>query len=243
MGLTLHYSLKSDATTAEEARAVVSQLHEQAKKLPFSQVHEIVEFVGREECDFQAVEQKGAMRWLLCQTGQLVERKDQEGWIFVSAIHVIAFIVDVGDGCENANFGLCLYPKRVEHEGRQIKTGMDGWRWASFCKTQYASNPASGGVKNFLRCHLGLVNLLEYAKEIGVLEEVKDESHFWDNRDVEALVQETGRWNQMIAGFYGKMRDDLEGSGGDPADLKSIISEFPDFERLEAKGRRDETED
>ncbi len=89
--------------------------------------------------------------------------------------HLIAFTIRPGDGCEAANFGLCQYPKTILDNGRRIRTKVSGWRWWSFCKTQYASNPACGGLPNFLRCHIGLVRLLDYANEIGVLADAKDE--------------------------------------------------------------------
>ena len=94
---------------------------------------------------------------------------------------------------------------------------------------------------NFLKCHLGLVALLDKAKEMGILGAVKDEGKYWDNRDVAALVKEVGMWNKMIAGFYGQLRDAVEAGGGDPRILASEIAKFRDFERLEAEGRKGET--
>jgi hypothetical protein len=77
----------------------------------------------------------------------------------------------------------------------------------------------------------GILPQLLKAKELGWLAEVSDEGHFWDNRDVEALVKEIGSWNEMIAAFGGKLKD-LVGGG-----MEAPITEFPDFERLEAAGQ------
>ena len=60
------------------------------------------------------------------------------------------------------------------------------------------------------------------------------------NRDVAALAKEVGLWNQMIAGFYGGLRDAVENAGGDPGDLVAEIAKFRNFERLEMEGRSGE---
>ena len=72
---------------------------------------------------------------------------------------------------------------------------MAGWRWGSFCKTQYASNPACGGVENFLRCHLVVVRLLDFLRATGLVAvEAHDEGGYWEHRgyDIDAW---TGRSN------------------------------------------------
>ena len=51
---------------------------------------------------------------------------------------------------------------------------------------------------NFLRCHLGLVSLLDYAKELEILKDVTDEGEFWQKRDVPALIKEIGEWNSLF---------------------------------------------
>jgi len=153
-----------------------------------------------------------------------------------------------GAGSEPANFGLCRYPAQIEVEGqeayvpgegfvrpkRRVRTGLTGWQWSSFCKTQYASDPNCGGMQNFLRCHLAVIKLLDRAKELGILAGVSDEGEFWDKRDIPALAREVGDWNEAIAAFAGQMKDWL----GD--DVQSAITAFPNFEHLEAKGRANE---
>jgi hypothetical protein len=54
------------------------------------------------------------------------------------------------------------------------------------------------------------------------------------------LVKEIEKWNQMIAGAVGAMKDTLEKLGEDAGPLMSEITKFPNFEHLEAKGRADE---
>ena len=101
-----------------------------------------------------------------------------------------------------------------------------------FCKTQYASNPDCGGVSSFLRCHLSLIRMLDHAKELGILESVTDEGDFWEKRNVESLCREVGEWNEMIAGLAGQLKDRL----GENLTTAAAITQFPDFEHLEARG-------
>jgi hypothetical protein len=231
MGLTVHYSLNSATKSQREARRLIEQLRQHALDLPFENVGEMIELKG-ERCDFEKVDLDDPNRWLLVQAGQYVERRDCH--FRVSPNHVIAFRTSPGDGCEDANFGLCKYPGTVEIEDRRVRTGLSGWTWQSFCKTQYASDPSCGGVENFLRCHLSVIRLLDHVANLGILDEVSDEGDFFERRNVEALAKEVGDWNQQLAGFVGKLKDQLGG------DLVAPITEYPDFEHLEAKGRDNE---
>lgn len=106
--------------------------------------------------------------------------------------------------------------------------------WNGFCKTQYASNPNFGGVENFLRAHLSIVEILDYMDSLGFQVEVDDEGDYWDNRDIEALVKEIDEWNAMIAGFVGALNDVAKDQGGE---CEAPITQFPDFEHLEAKSQ------
>jgi len=239
MGLTIHWSLKSKTRSPKQAREQVARLRGRALDLPFEQVDDIVEFSGS-ECDFENHEPDDPNRWLLIQAGQYIERPADGGSYSykVAPTHLIAFETLPGDGCEAANFGLCRYPAHIEIDDPQrpwqqqrLRTGLAGWSWSSFCKTQYASNPECGGVQNFLRCHLSVISILDHTRSLGILEDVSDEGGFWEGRDVQALAQEVGNWNNMIAGFAGQMKDWF----GDQ--FVAAITDFPDFEHLEAKGR------
>jgi hypothetical protein len=130
-----------------------------------------------------------------------------------------------------ANFGLAIYPEAIETENGELATGLSGWSWQSFCKTHYASNPDAGGIANFVRCHVSVVSLLDRAKAMGILESVKDESQFWKDWDIQALVETVGRWNREIAALVGQWKDQLGG------DFAAPIAEYPNFEHLETDGR------
>ncbi len=232
MGLTVHYQLHSDVETGKEARRLVEELRKRASDLPFAELGEVVELTG-DACRFDAHDRDYPHRWLLIQAGQYVENGNVH--YGVKPKHVIAFSADPGDGCEQANFGLCLYPAilniqdpRTGHP-RRLRTGLKGWCWSSFCKTQYASQH---GTDHFVRCHLSVVRMLDHAKNLGILASVSDEGEFWDKRDVKALVQEVGEWNEGMAGLVGQMKD-LFGDG-----FHAPIKKFSNFEHLEAKGRQ-----
>jgi len=247
MGLTIHYSLRSKTRSPKKAREQVAWLRGRALDLPFESVGDIVE-LSHLECDYETLDQNDPNRWLLIQAGQYVDRKVRGGGTrsySVAPTHVIAFEARPGPGCEPANFGLCRYPTVLEIEEkeryvygkgfvtprRRIRTRLTGWHWSSFCKTQYASSPECGGVQNFLRCHLAVIKVLDQAKSLDILDEVSDEGGFWEQRDVRALAEEVGQWNEMIAAFAGTLKDQF----GD--DLEAPITRFSDFENLEARGQ------
>jgi hypothetical protein len=239
MGLTIHYSLRSSAQSPKRVRELVAQLRSRALDLPFAEVGDIVELSG-EECNHERRGRDDPHRWLVIQAGQYVDDPRRKGYSYgVAPIHVIAFSAWPGEGCEEANFGLCRYPATIEVQDpvcrwmkRTIRTQLTGWRWGSFCKTQYASNPDCGGVQNFLRCHLCVIRMLDHAKELGVLHHVSDEGDYWEKRDIAALAREVGQWNEALAAWAGQLKDHL-GDG-----LLSAIADFPNFEHLEAAGQR-----
>jgi hypothetical protein len=240
MGLTIHYSFTAQGSDAQ-ARQLIQALHQTAQDLPFQELGQVVELSG-EQCDPNKRPKNDPLLWLLVQATESVEvkpegRKRNQGytsWYDVKPSRLIAFHTWPGEGCEACNYGLCQYPQVIATDRGPLETGLSGWRWSSFCKTQYASNPKCGGVPNFLRCHLTVIAMLDRAKQLGCLEEVSDEGGFWEQRDLPALVREIGSWNEMIAAFGGKLKD-LTGNG--PLNLESAIAQFPNFEALEATGQ------
>ena len=233
MGLTIHYHLKSDAMNPERARQLVDHLRQAALDLPMSEVGEIIEIEGT-TCNFETADDD-SLRWLLTQARRMTAVG--KGYRFVVPFHVIAFSAWPGEGCEVANFGLATYPDAVEEAEGILSTGLSGWSWGSFCKTQYASNPDDGGIANFVRCHLAVTRLLDRANALGMLESVIDDGHFWENRDVKALVETVGQWNCHIAAIVGQYKDRLG------TVLSAPITEYPNFEHLEADGGKVERRD
>ena len=234
MGLTIHWNLDAGAVPVAQARAKVRALHEAAQRLPFKQVWPIDDLRG-DACDYNKNPDEN-LRWLLIQAGchlRVPAPPDPHCFSLVDVLpkRLIAFTVDPGNGCETANFGLCRYPATVMFRGKRLRTNLPGWRWKSFCKTQYASNPECGGVQNFLKCHLVVIALLRRAEAMGLVKEVHDEGDYWARGDVKALVEEIGEWNTMLAGIAGQLKDAFEGGVAAP------ILSYPDFEHLEAKAQ------
>ncbi len=232
MGLTIHFTLRSDTRSPNEVRQLVEQLRNRARDLPFAEIGNIVELKGR-ACDHHNYQGNDPLRWLVIQAGQYVEFGDCH--YQVKPKHFVAFSCDPGEGSEQANFGLAMYPPAIfprdpiTGRGHKVDTGLKGWCWSSFCKTQYASQH---GVDHFIRCHLSVIRLLDHAKELGILGTVSDEGGYWESRDVKALVQEVGEWNEQIAGLVGQMKDLLGGG------VEAPITQYSDFEHLEARGTR-----
>ena len=227
MGLTIHYSLHTSSPRMKDARHAVQQLRAKALDLPFREVGELIDLRG-EACDFEQRDVDDPLRWLLIQAEGHVHRSPY--FYRVKPRYLIAFTTRPGEGCEPANFGLARYGSTLETRQGKIRTSLTGWRWESFCKTQYASDPECGGLENFLRCHLCVVRLLDHAHTLGLVQDVNDEGHFWERRDVPALAQRVGAWNEMIAARVGQLKDLWRG------DVTAPIMSFPDFEHLEAAG-------
>lgn len=227
MGLTIHYQFQSDSRSPKMARRLLDQLRQKALDLPFKEVGAVIEVSG-DTAEFDNSDRDDPRRWLLIQAGRYIERDGCHHR--VTPQQVIAFSTWPGEGSEEANFGLAVYPESIEVDGRKIRTGLGDWSWGSFCKTQYASNPDCGGVENFLRSHLAVVKLLDHAKVLGVLKHVSDEGDYWEKRDIQALAKEVGDWNTMIAGWAGRFKDAF-GDG-----VVSEIASYPNVEHLGAKG-------
>ena len=224
MGLTIHYQLKLASRSLTKARTVINQLHDLASTLPLGLIGPVMEITG-DDCNFQNCTDNEPHRWLLIQANG----NFQVGKCFydVRPQKIFAFTTRPGKGCEPANFGLCLYPSTIEVPGRVIRTGLTGWRWSSFCKTQYASTVST---ENFIKCHLLVVRMLDHCKQLGILGDVDDEGDYFQKRDAEALTKEVDEWNENIAAFAGKLKDQI----GDA--LQAPILAHPAFEHLEAKG-------
>jgi hypothetical protein len=239
MGLTIHYKFKTKGPRSS-ARQLVEALYQKAQDLPFKELGKVVELAG-DQCDFDKYGQDDPLRWLVCQANGSLHLKNShrmsngkmgDSIISVPAKRIIAFTAWPGEGCEESNVGLCQYPAEIfsPNYGR-LKTKLSGWRWSSFCKTQYASDPECGGLQNFLSCHLTVIALLDHAKQLGCLEDVHDEGKFWEKRSVEDLANGIGEWNQFMAAFGSKLKDVL-GNG-----VEMPIAEYANFGQLELAGQ------
>jgi hypothetical protein len=218
MGLTIHYTLtlKDDVTSApihEMARRTADYAH----KIGCAEVGELL----------RADESTDDARLLF----RIGKRKDR---CFSSVPPWRGWLVAVlpGNGCETAVFGLCQYPARAEHDGRLVLTGFTGgWRFHSFCKTQYAGEH---GLDNFIKCHLMVVSLLDFWRSMGVSVRVNDEGGYWKTRSLEVLRSELHDYDRLVAAMGGMFKD-VEGGLA----VKSPIFDYRNFERLEHEGQRE----
>jgi len=148
------------------------------------------------------------------------------------------------------------YPEEERfQEHRVVKTRLGArWCYSAFCKTQYASDPRCGGLANFIKSHLCVVHLLDRIAQLPTVRvEMNDEGQYGRSRytddpsadqpvstwhegkyDVNALVEEVGKWNEMIAAGFGALRDALKAQGFTG---EASIAGFPNFEHLEFKGQ------
>jgi len=169
MGLTIHYALHAQLRSPRRAKELMEQLRSKALDLSFTEVGEVVELVGR-ECMYEKREGDDPLRWLLTQARQIVVVGDE--YHQVRPDQLVAFSTWPGEGCEQANFGLAVYPKTGEVQDwsgrtRVLPTGIKGWSWKSFCKTQYASEPRKPTVADGGRTDHGVLQLAERSKGEG----------------------------------------------------------------------------
>jgi hypothetical protein len=140
------------------------------------------------------------------------------------------FHVRPGPGSDSAVFFLAKYPKSVSANGRLRRVPRASvWSSQSWCKTQYASNH---GLENFLRCHLGVIAILDKARELGLSVTTHDDGHFHGTRSVPRLIEAVKQWNELVAGFGALIAERL------PLDTKSEggLTGRQDLEHLEARG-------
>lgn len=248
MGLTINYSYGAMFRRHAEAIKTLEEMRSLAAELPFSLVESLQPIPSRE-----------------ITARRLAQNLNEPGsFAVVNPVYGHAFTIHVGPGCERLDLGFARYPRFI-HIGRcRMPTGLTGWNWQGSCKTQYASNPEYGGIRNFLRCHVSVVTLLERIEErIGLCLNVQDEgkwgrscysddwrearaagrrpTYVWHEarHDLVALAKEVGEWNETVAAVVGELNDVL----GEAVRGVSPIRDFPDYEHLEARGRLRRGED
>lgn len=224
MGLTIHYNLKApEGATADQMITWLESARQHALTLNLAEVSKVAHFTAKRQID----PPRGSdWFWAMIQAGDYVD-VGRSTSTSVKPTEAILFRTWPGQGCEEANFGFCRYPTKIKYEDRMVAVKDSGWRWHSFCKTQYASE---SGIAHFLKCHLAVVSILDHLDDLGLVAEVSDEGEYWDKRNVKELANEVGEWNGMIAALFGAMKD----AG---ANVEAPIFDFANFEHLEMQGR------
>jgi hypothetical protein len=142
-----------------------------------------------------------------------------------------------GEGCETAEFGVLRERGKIpSHRRKAVWPPRYRTRWTlhSFCKTQYAGEL---GWEHFLKCHLRVIHLLDYWREMGAQVNVHDEGGYWKSRSEGKLRQELDDDDRLIAGLGGLFKDACDASGGGRS-VESPIFGYRNFERLEHEARQ-----
>ena len=79
-----------------------------------------------------------------------------------------------------------------------------------------------------------VIKILDEAKNLGILDSVSDEGGYWEERNLQELISCVGEYNALIAAVVGGIQDLFANAGN--VTSYSPISEFPNFEYLEAEG-------
>lgn len=238
MGLHICYELSLAARTSEaDVRDVLTGLREEALRLPFASVSELVSLSERDlsalspmrGLSFERLEDVVNVHARFVREelyGESIGVTDEYARVDVPRelpSTVLGFAVQPGPRSEPAAFAL-------------VKLAVEGnagrWWWHSCCKTQYASVE---GTENLLRCHCSLVDLLDRAKRIGLECVVRDETGYWDSRDQTELITRVEEMNRIVARIAGAFADKFVEAGGDASQVEGEIFHHPDFERLETK--------
>jgi len=191
MGLTIHYSLSIGKADYKEAEEKVHLLRKACTLLPFQTISEVKEFSRNEITELLYSNHDSYREWkfLVTQSCDLRVEKDEENGIesysYVAPRAIIAFEAAPAEGSEPANLGL-----------RELEQESGVWTWNSFCKTQYAYE--YGGVENFVKAHLLVVNALDIAKSLGFRVEVEDEGEYWESRNLTKLLETLKLYNNLV---------------------------------------------
>jgi len=224
MGVTIHYKLQAPpGTDKARARNIMTRLRECALRYGCA---------GRLDAVPPLAEDSGALRWgRTWRYAPVPGRPTAHYQAEVVPLEGFVLFVRPGIDCETLALGLCRYPSKVVVGGQERRTGLGGWRWQGFCKTQFAS---LHGWEHFRRCHLAVIDLLNEARRLGCRVTVSDEGEYWPGRNEAKLRQNVEEMNCVIAAAAGALKDFGEATGAEG--VQSPIFAHPQFEHLEAKG-------
>lgn len=229
MGLTISYRIKLKAVETKagivDAERLVAKAHAFAMRLlQNGRVKRVMEISSSREMLDRTI----AFDRRLDYEGEWRTRivTPEEGWVYY---------VNVGDGCEPLQLGLCRYPYTGPYVGSRRWAKIHSpqhfvWRLEGFCKTQYASQH---GWEHFLACHQTVLELINYWRRTEAKVIIRDEGGYWPRLSVDKLQRNLGEYEGLTAAFAGALKD----AAGDKAgSIKAPILNHPQFERLEAEG-------
>jgi hypothetical protein len=232
MGLVISYTLSLKSATVEEVREKIIKLRNIALKFPKAQVEGLVELAGKncalasEKTGENSTDPLLSLKIRAVKYGNLLP--DEKGNFQVTyPQYFIAFDTIPTDGCSRASFGLATN----EEIGN-----VNDWYWNDYCKNQYASNPEYGGLENYVRSQIFLVEILDKIIELGIECKVNDPTGYWTSRDVKDLTDNVAEANLLMAAIMGSLKDVFQAKG---MKAQAPILDYPNFEYLEAQGIND----
>jgi hypothetical protein len=226
MGLTIHYRLAAPKIKSfDDALALLRRLHAQAKTL------------GVEECSKILTWEEGKDDPAFARLFHFYKPigKSKTKLLDIPPQRFAVFAL-TQQGSEPAWFGLALFHKKAPatHDPDRLRpTGLAGFHWNTFCKTQYASMTQHGGFPNFFKIHDAICRTLDFAKKLGFKIEVFDEGHYFKKRDPAVLESHVNQMNALVAAFTGRVKDAMG-----PGTVAAPITTDPAYEHLEAKGQK-----
>jgi hypothetical protein len=106
-----------------------------------------------------------------------------------------AFVIVAGAECEPAVFGFIAPGARSDLGGPYDDLRPGEWFWSSACQTKYASTISED---HFVRCHRGLVRVLDHAASLGIDVSVEDETGYWESRSDATLRKLSSDLNRLV---------------------------------------------
>jgi hypothetical protein len=233
VGLHIWYSLVLPPPASfDDAIEKMRQLHDAAHTVGFTG-HDEIPAVGEIQLG-TASDDDAEERSVEMSSGESIVEP-----IWVRASRWVRFSTMPGPGAETALFSLGEYPEYVDGTPplTSIRVGAPpGFSGTNgFCKTHYASR---FGEEHFLRCHLALIQLLDHAQELGILARVSDDGHYWETRSEQVLLNNLREHSAVLSAIVGNLKDQFEKRGDQTMHFSAPITAMPDFEHLEAEGRR-----
>src|SRR4051812_18895649 len=110
----------------------------------------------------------------------------------------ITFAIAPGAECDPAILGFIAPGSRSQAGLPEDDLHPGEWIWSGACGI---GNAASISEAHFLKCHLGLIRVLDHAATLGITVEVEDETGYWQHRSSERLVEFVREiaWQEKLA--------------------------------------------
>ena len=231
MGITIHYQLSTQKEWSEEnVREWLEVVADYARHLGCASVGPVVPAYNFRLGNFPGLDN-------VTDKLHTVGRGNKKRFVPISPEKGSVVAINVGEGCQWFVLALCKYPGMWRcHHGRSMQrwhpTNISSeWQFSWFCKTQFAGEH---GAAHFLRCHKTVISLLDFCKKSGVVVDVKDEAHYWENRDEQELAATLRQSEGMLAAFAGLLKDTVETR--EQHTVESPIFDYANFEHLEQEG-------